>query len=348
MAAFLDSGLSSNKTALVLIEFQNEFTTEGGKLHGGVRPVMEATNMLNNTMELCAFARSKGIKIFHVPITFSDDYREVSSTPFGILKGVKDGKCFPASGWGGEFCAGMQPAEGEFVVQGKRGLCGFSTTNLDFMLRQNDIDTIALGGFQLSASLPILNKNWQIYLIMVAVGVLLSLLKTALVLIEYQNEFTTEGGKLHEPVKAVMEETNMLSNSIDLCKYARSKRMKIFHVPITFSDDYRELAEAPYGILKGVKDGKCFPASGWGGEFCEGMQPADGEIVVQGKRGLCGFSTTNLDFMLRQNDIDTIALGGFLTNCCVESTMRAAYEKGYNVITLTDCTAATSMEGQEA
>mmetsp|Transcript_2430 Transcript_2430/g.2550 ORF Transcript_2430/g.2550 Transcript_2430/m.2550 type:complete len:207 (+) Transcript_2430:74-694(+) len=172
--------------------------------------------------------------------------------------------------------------------------------------------------------------------------------KTALVLIEFQNEFTTEGGKLHGGVRPVMEATNMLNNTMELCAFARSKGIKIFHVPITFSDDYREVSSTPFGILKGVKDGKCFPASGWGGEFCAGMQPAEGEFVVQGKRGLCGFSTTNLDFMLRQNDIDTIALGGFLTNCCVESTMRAAYEKGYNVITLTDCTAATSMEGQEA
>lgn len=29
-------------TALVLIEFQNEFTTEGGKLHGAVKEVMES------------------------------------------------------------------------------------------------------------------------------------------------------------------------------------------------------------------------------------------------------------------------------------------------------------------
>ena len=29
------------------------------------------------------------------------------------------------------------------------------------------------------------------------------------------------------------------------------------------------------------------------------------------------------------------------TNCCVESSMRTAYEKGYHVITLTDCCAAT-------
>ena len=32
--------------------------------------------------------------------------------------------------------------------------------------------------------------------------------KTALILIEYQNEFTTPGGKLHEAVKDVMEKTN--------------------------------------------------------------------------------------------------------------------------------------------
>jgi nicotinamidase-related amidase len=66
--------------------------------------------------------------------------------------------------------------------------------------------------------------------------------------------------------------------------------------------------------------------------------------VVEGKRGLDTFATTNLDFILRARGIDTIALGGFLTNCCVESTMRTGYEKGYKVITLSDCVAATSAE----
>ena len=51
-----------------------------------------------------------------------------------------------------------------------------------------------------------------------------------------------------------------------------------------------------------------------------------------------------LDFILRSKGIKTIALGGFLTNCCVESTMRTGYENGYQVITLTDCVAATSMD----
>ncbi|CAN5359718.1 hypothetical protein BH23ACT7_BH23ACT7_12890 [soil metagenome] len=65
---------------------------------------------------------------------------------------------------------------------------------------------------------------------------------------------------------------------------------------------------------------------------------------MEGKRGLDTFASTNLDFMLRSKGIRTVVLGGFLTNCCVESTMRSAYENGYAVITLTDCVAATSVE----
>jgi nicotinamidase-related amidase len=45
---------------------------------------------------------------------------------------------------------------------------------------------------------------------------------------------------------------------------------------------------------------------------------------------------------VRSRGIKTVAIGGFLTNCCVESTMRGAYEKGFDVVTLTDCVAATS------
>ncbi len=55
-------------------------------------------------------------------------------------------------------------------------------------------------------------------------------------------------------------------------------------------------------------------------------------MIVEGKRGLDTFATTNLDFILRARGITTIALGGLLANCCVESTMRTGYEKGYQVI----------------
>jgi nicotinamidase-related amidase len=119
------------------------------------------------------------------------------------------------------------------------------------------------------------------------------------------------------------------------------------HAPITFAPGYGELAAHPYGILKGVVDSTAFVKGEWGAEIVDSLAPQEGDVVVEGKRGLDTFATTNLDFILRARGITTIALGGFLTNCCVESTMRTGYEKGYQVITLSDCVAATSAEEHE-
>ena len=167
---------------------------------------------------------------------------------------------------------------------------------------------------------------------------------TAVVLIEYQNDFTSEGGALHGAVNDVMESTGMLENTRTLVDAARAAGATIVHAPITFAPGYGELADHPYGILKGVVDSTAFVKGEWGAEIVDSLAPQGGDVIVEGKRGLDTFATTNLDFILRARGITTIALGGFLTNCCVESTMRTGYEKGYQVITLSDCVAATSAE----
>jgi ureidoacrylate peracid hydrolase len=148
---------------------------------------------------------------------------------------------------------------------------------------------------------------------------------TALVLIEYQNDFTSEGGTLHAAVKPVMDSANMLVNTIELVQAARPLGVTVAWVPISFSLDYHELAAQPYGILKGVVDSQSFRKGTWGAEIVDALKPEPEDIVIEGKSGLCGF----------------------LTNCCVESTMRTGYEKGYGVVTLTDCTATVSQEEQD-
>jgi nicotinamidase-related amidase len=167
---------------------------------------------------------------------------------------------------------------------------------------------------------------------------------TALLLIEYQNEFASEGGVLHGAVAPVMKSTEMLAKTARVLAAARAKGFTILHAPITFAEGYGELTRHPYGILKGVVDGKCFVKGGWGAAIIESLAPQAGDIVIEGKRGLDTFASTNLDFILRSKGIKTVVIGGFLTNCCVESTMRTAYEHGFDVITLTDCAAATSQE----
>ncbi|RSM72083.1 isochorismatase [Actinoplanes sp. ATCC 53533] len=167
---------------------------------------------------------------------------------------------------------------------------------------------------------------------------------TAIVLIEYQNEFVSDGGALHNAVAPVMEKTDMLANTVALVDAARAAGVTIMHAPITFAPGYGELSRHPYGILKGVVDGNAFVKGTWGAAIVDDLTPAEGDILIEGKRGLDTFASTNLDFILRGRGISTVILAGFLTNCCVESTMRSAYENGYRVITLTDCTAATSAE----
>src|SRR5262245_11007271 len=170
---------------------------------------------------------------------------------------------------------------------------------------------------------------------------------TAVVLIEYQNDFTTEGGVLHGAVSEVMDKTGMLANTREVADAARAAGATIMHAPITFAKGYNEISAHPYGILQGVVDGNAFVKGEWGAAIVEELAPQDGDIVIEGKRGLDTFASTNLDFILRSKGITTIALGGFLTNCCVESTMRTGYENGYQVVTLSDCVAATSTEEHE-
>lgn len=172
--------------------------------------------------------------------------------------------------------------------------------------------------------------------------------ETACVFIEYQNEFVTVGGKLHDAVKDCMASTNMLENSVNLATAAREAGCTIIHVPISFDPGHNEISKKPYGVLAGIKEGGAFTAGSWGSEIANEMRPQPGDQVAKGKTGLCGFESTNLDFLLRQRGIKNVVLGGFLTNCCVESTMRAAYEKGYKVYTLKDCVAATSTAAQDA
>ena len=168
--------------------------------------------------------------------------------------------------------------------------------------------------------------------------------KTAVVLIEYQNDFTSEGGVLHGAVEGVMKQTGMLANTERVVEAARSAGVTIMHAPIMFAKGYTEISAHPYGILKGVVDGNASVKGTWGAAITEELDPQEGDIVIEGKRGLDTFASTNLDFILRSKGISTIVLGGFLTNCCVESTMRSGYENGYEVITLSDCVAATSAE----
>merc|ERR1711998_125160 len=147
-------------------------------------------------------------------------------------------------------------------------------------------------------------------------------------------------------VKGVMDANGMLDKSAALATTARENGVKIFHAPISFKADASDNPNKGLGILAGCAKDSLFTEGTWNAEFCECMKPVAGDVVIKGKKGLDAFPGTDLEQQLVANKIETVVLAGFLTNCCVESTMRTAYEKGFNVITLTDGTATTSAAGQ--
>ena len=172
--------------------------------------------------------------------------------------------------------------------------------------------------------------------------------KTAVLFIEFQNEFCTEGGKMHDAVKAVMNTTNMLDNASRLADEMRAAGVSVFHAPISFEEDGSDNPNANLGILAGCAQGKLFTRGTWNAEICDAMKPGPDDVLIKGKKGLSAFPGTDLQEQLMARGIETIAIGGFMANCCVESTMRDACEKGFNVVTLIDCVATTTEEGQKA
>lgn len=80
--------------------------------------------------------------------------------------------------------------------------------------------------------------------------------KTAVVFIEYQNEFATEGGKLHEAVKGTMG--GMLGSSAAVADAARAAGATVMHAPITFNEDASDNPNKGVGILAGCAENKFF------------------------------------------------------------------------------------------
>ena len=70
-----------------------------------------------------------------------------------------------------------------------------------------------------------------------------------------------------------------------------------------------------------------------------GVEPLPGERVFT-KAGYDPFLDTALEAHLRRTGVETLTLGGAFADVCVDATARSAYQKGFRVRVLADCTSA--------
>ncbi len=179
--------------------------------------------------------------------------------------------------------------------------------------------------------------------------------KTALVLIEPQNDFLKPGGAMYEFIKDQLKKRDVIQKLVVLTNEIRGK-VKIIYVPFHhFEPGFPELKAKGPAVegLRGLEmDMPAWGTKGaWikdtpGPEIIEELKPYKGDIIIEGKKTLDAFHSTALDYILRANEIEWVAIAGFHTNWCVESTARSAYDKGYRVIIIKDCTATDTDEEQ--
>lgn len=180
--------------------------------------------------------------------------------------------------------------------------------------------------------------------------------KTAIVLIEPQNDFLTPGGTMYQYIAEQLKERNVINNLKNLLSNARGK-VKIFYVPFqAFKPGFPELKVGGPGTegLRGIEmDMKAdWGVGAWiegtpGPEIIEPLTPEKGDIIVRGKMTLDAFHSTPLNYLLRANEIEYVAFTGFHTNWCVEASARSAYDLGYRVLVLKDCTATDTEREQK-
>lgn len=84
-----------------------------------------------------------------------------------------------------------------------------------------------------------------------------------------------------------------------------------------------------------------------GGQVIDAVAPGGDDIVLP-KTSSSLFNSTNVDYLLRNIGIDTLAVTGFLTDQCVDHTLRDAADRGYYPVCIADACATHTPERHAA
>jgi len=174
--------------------------------------------------------------------------------------------------------------------------------------------------------------------------------KTALLVIDMQNDLTKAGPDYFAPLYEMVKSNQVIENFTKMVKRVREKRLPIVHIRTVHRQDNADVVPTVTDfMLQGMTPSQMPPilVEGTpGADFIEELRPAPEDYVVA-KRRSGAFYNTELDLFLRTRGIDTLLVGGVVTNGCVENTIRGARERDYHVIVLSDCCAANVAQAHE-
>jgi len=148
--------------------------------------------------------------------------------------------------------------------------------------------------------------------------------RTALIVVDMQNDFVSEGGSLLVP-----DAKGTVPNIQRLLELARTSGMRVVFSQDTHDEGDPEWEIWPEHARRGT----------WGWQIVDELQPREDELVVQKVR-YDAFYGTSLDHMLRQWGVDTLVICGTVANICVHYTAASAALRWYRVVIPRDAVSA--------
>ncbi|MEL6221992.1 MAG: isochorismatase family cysteine hydrolase [Cyanobacteria bacterium J06627_8] len=175
----------------------------------------------------------------------------------------------------------------------------------------------------------------------------LTLPRTALLVIDMQNDFCSPGGWADRKGADISQTQKVIQPLQALLTVLRKTSISIIH---TREGHRTDLSDCPPHKLARSKHqqaeigtvgamGRLLTRGSKSHDFIDELQPISGEILLD-KPGKGAFVATDLDLILRQRGIRQLLLTGVTTECCVHTTLRTANDLGYECVLLEDCCAS--------
>lgn len=170
-------------------------------------------------------------------------------------------------------------------------------------------------------------------------------LETALLVIDMQKGFLDEGAPLEVPM--ARQQAPALA---ELIAYCRSKHIPVIYTAFTVCPDFNYSFYWKMAEQRGLKvehPDCAFWEDKPETEIASMLQPLPNEIVIK-KCGYDCFARTELDQILRSMGVETLLIAGTVINWCVDSTVRSAFHKDYNVAVVADAVSSFDHAGASA
>lgn len=171
--------------------------------------------------------------------------------------------------------------------------------------------------------------------------------RTAVIIQDLQNDVVSPGGAFADTGSSDhAAKQNVVANVARLAAAARVAGLPVIHVYFIVEESARGLKlNAP--IFQGIQSGGAVVRGSWGAAPAPGLEPVDGDHVVE-KTRMNAFFGTRLETLLRALGTETLVINGAWTNMSIEHTARHGADAGYETIVVRDGTSTLNDEWQDA